>query len=171
MENKDNHKKYQSTSASKPIYKYKPIAFYSKASDDEHDDNEEEFSYAINDKKIKALKEKKIKKHNKVIKVNETEDKNTTKNESINKDSENKTEQVLKQKEISKKKKKIIKKKKIKKENKDIPTTPIKDIKKDEEQETIANNFYEYIHKEGDFIKTNTLNNLKEEEKEDIKEE
>ena len=40
----------------KPIYQYKKISYYSKDSEDSN--GEDEYSYILNAKKIKALKEK-----------------------------------------------------------------------------------------------------------------
>ena len=164
MENKDKQQKYHRISSNHPIYTYKPISFYSNGPKQEkNDDEEEEFSYSINDKKIKVLKERKSQEKNKVIKTNITEDDNSNKNEKNNKDSENVIEQDTKIKEIPKKKKKIIKKKKIKKEIKNTSINiPITDIKKEEEEEDIPNKFYEFIKNdnEGDLVKTKSLTDL-----------
>ena len=68
MENNESKKKYQRITTNMPIYKYKPISYYINQSDDENI-GEEEFSYKINDIKLKALKEKRIKKDEKVNKT------------------------------------------------------------------------------------------------------
>ena len=68
MENKE--KKYKRVVSNKPIYTYKPISYYSNQSeDDNRGGDEEEFSYRMNTPKLKALKEKKIKKERKMNKT------------------------------------------------------------------------------------------------------
>jgi hypothetical protein len=67
MENSNNSEikqKYKRISSNRPIYKYKPISYYSneiKKEESNSSGEEEEFSYSINDKKLEALKQKKRK--------------------------------------------------------------------------------------------------------------
>ena len=144
MENNESKKKYQRKSTNMPIYKYKPISYYFNQSDDENI-GEEEFSYKINDIKLKALKEKRIKKDEKVNKTFEGTNNKLTKGKIKINNSENKKLENTQKIEDLKKKKVILKKKKIKKTNKSITINiPTLSIKKEEGNKT--NNFYDNIH-------------------------
>ena len=115
MENKDlifNSKR----TTNKPIYQYKKISYYSKDSEDSN--GEDEYSYILNAKKIKALKEKIYKNEKKMSKsLKFGPQKNEININYIeNKIGNNST--TVEIPKISKKKKIVIKKKKIKKVSK-----------------------------------------------------
>ena len=158
MENNESKKKYQRITTNMPIYKYKPISYYINQSDDENI-GEEEFSYKINDIKLKALKEKRIKKEEKVNKTFEGANNMLSKGEIKLNNSANKKLENTQKIEDLKKKKVIIKKKKIKKTNKNITINiPTLSIKKEEGDKT--NNFYDNIHNEEELIKSKSLTDL-----------
>jgi hypothetical protein len=115
MENKDLIFNYKSTT-NKPIYQYKKISYYSKDSEDSNE--EDEYSYILSDKKIKALKEKKYKNEKKMSKsLKFVPTKNEINKNYIESNIGNNSTNIEIPK-ISKKKKIVIKKKKIKKVNK-----------------------------------------------------
>ena len=176
MENSNNSEikqKYKRISSNRPIYKYKPISYYSneikKEESNSSGEEEEEFSYSINDKKLEALKQKKRK-----IVENKDEDVKAIK---LPKSESNKNN--FKNKNETPNKKKIIKKKKVKKIKKN-PTNffekkeeekeknEIKEIKEVEKKEEI--NEVKEVQEKKDEIKEVKEEEKKEEIK-DVKEE
>ena len=115
MENKDLIFNYKSTT-NKPIYQYKKISYYSKDSEDSN--GEDEYSYIINAKKLKALKEKKYKNEKKMSKSLKFEPTKNEININYNESNIGNNSTNIEIPKISKKKKIVIKKKKIKKVNK-----------------------------------------------------
>ena len=115
MENKEMSLKYK-RNQNKPIYQYQKISYYFKDSDD--DNEEEEFSYIIDEKKLKALKEKKSKNDSKMNKKLETENlfsSNSANQINFQEKNSKKISSNINIQKNNKKKKIIVKRKKIKK--------------------------------------------------------
>ena len=153
MDNNEQKQKYKRNMTNKPIYKYKPISYYTNKPDEQSSEDEEEFSYRFNDKKLKLLEEKKTKKE-KIKKYLEDNNENYSKSELNLFENQIKKNLNFDHKEIPVEKN--IKKKKIKRSSK------TKSNKKDESKE-ISNSFYEYIPNEGEMKKTISLNDLNKE--------
>ena len=122
MEKKEIKQNYK-RNTNKPIYQYRKISYYFNDSDENED--EEEFSYTINDTKIQALKEQKIKNESKMSKTFKVENKMILSKSQMNinlveNDMEKSASTSIMPK-IPKKKKIVVKKKKIKKVNKNAP--------------------------------------------------
>ena len=141
MEKKEIKQNYK-RNTNKPIYQYKKISYYFNDSDE--NDDEEEFSYTINDKKIQALKEQKIKNESKMSKTFKVENKMILSKSQMNinlveNDMEKSASTSLMPK-IPKKKKIVVKKKKIKKTNKNAPIPISLTEKKEIENDSEKNN-------------------------------
>lgn len=139
MEKKEIKQNYK-RNTNKPIYQYKKISYYFNDSDGNED--EEEFSYTINDTKIQALKEQKIKNESKMSKNFKVENKMVSSKSQMNinfveNDMEKSASTSIMPK-IPKKKKVVVKKKKKKQVNKNAPIyeslTEKKDLENDSEK-------------------------------------
>ena len=133
----------------KPIYQYQKISYYFKDSDD---DNEElEFSYIMDEKKLKALKEKKSKNDSKMNKKLETGNlfsSNSANQINFQEKNSKKISSNINIQKNNKKKKIIVKRKKIKKVNKNLPIhIPLIDKK---EEEPLGQNEEEIIGKKSE---------------------
>ena len=159
MEKKEIKLNYK-RNTNKPIYQYKKISYFFNDSDENED--EEEFSYTINDTKIQALKEQKIKNESKMSKNFKVEKQMVLSKSQMNinlveNDMEKSASTSLMPK-IPKKKKIVVKKKKIKKANKNAPIhispTEKKEIENDSEKN---NNNTENLKIEQDIPEKNPL--------------
>jgi len=159
MEKKEIKLNYK-RNINKPIYQYKKISYYFNDSDE--NDDEEEFSYTINDKKIQALKEQKIKNESKMSKNFKVENKMVLSKSQmdinlVENDMEMSASTSIIAK-IPKKKKIIVKKKKIKRANKNVPTQISLTDKKESENNSDKNyNNTENLKNEEDTPEKNPL--------------
>ena len=159
MEKKEIKQNYK-RNTNKPIYQYKKISYYFNDSDE--NDDEEEFSYTINDTKIQALKEQKIKNESKMSKNFKVENKMVLSKSQMNinfvENDMEKSASTSLMPTIPKKKKVVVIKKKIKKANKNVPIHISLTEKKEIENDTEKNyNNTENLKNEEDTPEKNPL--------------